>query len=159
MSTPTAKTAAYLKPLLGIAWGGYQQSSFTEASTGALNLNVDSNTANSLMGTVGLELFSSPIALNRAKTTAIIPRFAIAYQVDAFGNYTNVKTLTSSFAQAPAAGSFTTEGENRGVNTLSLNGGVEIQLASNASLYASVGYEAFSTGAQFTYGGGFRVKL
>ena len=159
VSTPTAKTAAYLKPLLGIAWGGYQQSSFTEASTGALNLNVDSNTANSLMGTVGLELFSSPIALNRAKTTAIIPRFAIAYQVDAFGNYTNVKTLTSSFAQAPAAGSFTTEGENRGVNTLSLNGGVEIQLASNASLYASVGYEAFSTGAQFTYGGGFRVKL
>ena len=159
LSKPTAKTTAYLKPLLGVAWGGYQQGSFSEVSSGSLPLNVDGNTANSLMGTVGLELFSSPIGLNRAKTRAIIPRLAIAYQVDAFGNYTNVKSLTSSFAQAPAAGSFTTEGENRGVNTLSLDGGVEFQVASNASLYANVGYEAFSTGAQLTYGGGFKVKL
>jgi uncharacterized protein with beta-barrel porin domain len=159
LTKPTAKTAAFIKPLLGIAWGGYQQGSFSEVSSSALNLNVDSNTANSLMGTVGIELLSAPIALNRAKTTAIKPRLAIAYQVDAFGNYTNVKSLTSSFAQAPAAGSFTTEGENRGVNTLTLDGGVEFQLASNTSVYANVGYEAFSTGAQFTYGGGFKVKL
>jgi uncharacterized protein with beta-barrel porin domain len=159
LSKPTAKTAAFLKPLLGIAWGGYQQGGFSEASSGALNLNVNSHTANSLLGTVGLELATSPIALNRSKTTAITPRLAIAYEVDALGNDTGVKSLTSSFAQAPAAGSFTTQGENRGVNAFSIDGGIDLQVASNASVYANVGYEAFSTGSQFTYGGGVKVKF
>ena len=79
LTKPTAKTAAYLKPLLGIAWGGYQQESFSEASSGALYLNVSSHTANSLLGTVGLELATAPIALNRSTTTSITPRLAIAY--------------------------------------------------------------------------------
>jgi uncharacterized protein with beta-barrel porin domain len=159
LTKPTAKTAAYLKPLLGIAWGGYQQESFSEASSGALNLNVSSHTANSLLGTIGLELATAPIALNRSKTMAITPRLTMAYQVDALGNDTGVKSLTSSFAQAPTAGSFTTQGENRGVNTFSIDGGINLQVASNASVYANVGYEAFSTGSQFTYGGGVKVKF
>jgi uncharacterized protein with beta-barrel porin domain len=159
LTKPTAKTPAYLKPLLGIAWGGYQQGSFSEANGDGLNLNVNSNTANSLLGTVGLELATAPIALNRSKTTAITPRLAIAYQVDALGNDSGVKSLNSSFAQAPAAGSFTTQGENRGVNAFSIDGGIDLQVASNASVYANVGYEAFSTGSQFTYGGGFKVKF
>jgi uncharacterized protein with beta-barrel porin domain len=159
LTPPTAKTAAYIKPLLGIAWGGYQQGGFAESSNGAWNLNVNGHTANSLLGTVGLELAFSPIALNRSKTTAIKPRLAIAYQVDALGNDSGVKSLTASFAQAPAAGSFTTQGQNRGVNTLTIDGGIDLQVASNASLYANVGYETFSSGSQFTYGGGLKVKF
>jgi uncharacterized protein with beta-barrel porin domain len=159
LTPPTAKTAAYLKPLLGIAWGGYQQGGFAESSNGAWNLNVNGHTANSLLGTVGLELAFSPIALNRSKTTAIKPRLAIAYQVDALGNDSGVKSLTASFTQAPAAGSFTTQGQNRGVNTLTIDGGIDLQVASNASLYANVGYETFSSGSQFTYGGGLKVKF
>ena len=79
--------------------------------------------------------------------------------MDALGNDTGVKSLTSSFAQAPAAGSLTTQGENRGVNTFSIDGGIDLQVASNASVYANVGYEAFNTGSQFTYGGGVKVKF
>ena len=159
LTKPTAKTAAYLKPLLGIAWGGYQQGSISEANSGALNLNINSNTANSLLGTVGLELATAPIALNRSKTNTITPRLAIAYQVDALGNDTGVKSLTSSFIQAPAGGSFSTQGENRGVNALTIDGGIHLEVASNALVYVEVGYEVFTTGSQFTYGGGFKVKF
>jgi uncharacterized protein with beta-barrel porin domain len=67
--------------------------------------------------------------------------------------------LNASYAQAPPAGSFTTQGQNRGVNTLTIDGGIDLQVASNASLYANVGYETFSSGSQFTYGGGLKVKF
>jgi hypothetical protein len=45
------------------------------------------------------------------------------------------------------------------VNTFSIDGGIDLQVASNASVDANVGYEAFNTGSQFTYGGGVKVKF
>jgi uncharacterized protein with beta-barrel porin domain len=159
LSKPSAKTQAYLKPIVGLAWGGYQQSAFSESDGGPLNLNVQGNTANSLVGTVGFELATSPIALNKSETSAITPRLAVAYQVDALANQTGVKSLSSSFQSAPAAGTFVTQGENRGVNALLVDGGFDIKVAKNASLYASVGYEVFSNGSQFTYGGGMKVRF
>lgn len=35
LTPPTTKSAAYLNPLLGIAWGGYQQSGIAESCNGA----------------------------------------------------------------------------------------------------------------------------
>ncbi|MBW4531281.1 MAG: autotransporter domain-containing protein [Aphanothece saxicola GSE-SYN-MK-01-06B] len=159
LSKSTARTPFYLKPLLGIAWGSYQQGSFHESNSGALNLNVQRHAANSLLGTVGVELVTAPIPLNSSNTISITPRLAIAYQVDALGGNTENKSLTSSFVQAPAAGSFTTQGENRGTNTLTVDAGVDLKLAKNASIYANLGYEFFSNGSQFTYGGGLKVKF
>jgi uncharacterized protein YhjY with autotransporter beta-barrel domain len=155
----SSKNIAYVKPMLGIAWGGYQQGAFNETGSSAFNLNVQGNTANSLVGTVGFELASFPIHLNKSKTTSLIPKLAIAYQGDAFGNYSNVKSLTSSFQSAPSTGSFVTEGQNRGVNSVILDGGIDLALTQNASIYASAGYESFSNGSQFMYGGGLKVRF
>ncbi len=159
LSKPTASTEVFLKPYVGVAWGGYQQSAFTESGAGPLNLAVQGNTANSLVGTLGFELASSPIPLNKAKTAAISPRLVVAYQVDPLANGAGVRSVTSTLPSAPAAGSFQTQGENRGLNTLVLEGGVDVKVSSNASLYANVGYEVFSNGSQFTYGGGMKVSF
>ena len=159
LSTASAKTQAYLKPIIGLAWGGYQQNAFSESAGGALNLDIKGHTANSLIGTIGFELATSTIALNKSKTTAITPRLAVAYQVDALANDTGVKTLTSTFHSAPAAGTFVAQGENRGVNAIIIDGGIDIKVAQNTSLYASAGYEIFSHGSQFTYGCGMKVKF
>lgn len=159
LSKPTASTQLFLKPFVGVAWGGYQQSAFTETGAGALNLTVQGKSANSLVGTLGFELASSPIPLNKANTVSITPRLAVAYQVDALANDSGVRSVTSSLNSAPAAGSFQTQGENRGVNTLAVEGGVDIKLSSSTALYANLGYEAFSNGSQFTYGGGVKVRF
>ena len=159
LSKASTPTQVYLKPTVGLAWGGYQQNAFSESANGALNLNVQGHTANSLVGTIGFELATSPIALNKSNSAAITPRLAVAYQVDALANDTGVKSLTSSFPSAPAAGTFVTQGENRGVNAFLVDGGIDLKIARNASLYASVGYEVFSNGSQFTYGGGMKVKF
>ena len=153
------KLPMLLKPIVGLAWGGYQQSGFTESDGGALNLRVNGNTANSLVGTLGMEFASSPIALSKNKVQSITPRLAVAYQVDALANSSGNKSLTSSFVDAPGAGSFSTQGENGGANAFTVAGGFDLQVAKNASLYATVSYEVESNGSQFGYGGGLRVSF
>jgi uncharacterized protein with beta-barrel porin domain len=148
-----------LKPIAGLAWGGDQQSGFTESDGGALNLRVNGNKANSLVGTLGMEFASSPIALSKSKVQSITPRLVVAYQVDALANTSSNKSLTSSFVDAPAAGSFSTQGENGGTNAFSVAGGFDLQVTKNASLYATVSYEVESNGSQFGYGGGLRVQF
>lgn len=148
-----------LKPIAGLAWGGYQQNGFTESDGGALNLRVDGHTASSLVATLGMELAFSPIALSQDKVQSITPRLAVAYQVDALANSSGNKTLNSTFVAAPGAGSFSTQGENGGANALTVAGGVDVQLARNASLYATVSYQVESNGSQFGYGGGLRIHF
>ena len=153
------KLLMLLKPIAGLAWGSYQQSGFTESDGGGLNLRVNGNTANSLVGTLGMEFASSPIALSKNKVQSITPRLAVAYQVDALANSSDNKSLTSSFVEAPGAGSFSTQGENGGANAFTVAGGFDLQVAKNASLYATVSYEVESNGSQFGYGGGLRVQF
>ncbi|MCP9933409.1 autotransporter domain-containing protein [Cyanobium sp. Candia 9D4] len=148
-----------LKPIAGLAWGGYQQNGFTESDGGALNLRVDGNTASSLVATLGMELAFSPIALSQDKVQSITPRLAVAYQLDALANSTGNKSLNATFVAAPSAGSFSTQGENGGANALTVTGGVDVQLARNASLYATVNYQVESNGSQFGYGGGLRIQF
>jgi uncharacterized protein with beta-barrel porin domain len=154
-----AKLPILLKPFAGLAWGSYEQKGFTESDGGALNLRVDGNTANSLVGTLGVEFSSSPIPLFPNKVQSITPRLTVAYQVDALANSSDNKALTSSFVDAPGAGSFTTQGENGGANALIIEGGFDMQVAKNTSLYVTANYNSESNGSQFGYGGGIRVKF
>lgn len=153
------KLPMLLKPIDGLAWGGYQQNGFTESYGGALNLRVNGNTANSLVCTLGMEFASSPIALSKNKVQTITPRLPVAYQVDALANTSGNKALTLSFVHAPSAGSFSTQGENGGANAFTVAGGFDLQVSKNASLYATVTYEVESNGSQFGYGGGLRVQF
>jgi autotransporter-associated beta strand protein len=158
LSHPTAATQVMAKPLLGLAWGGYQQIGFAETGGGFAQA-INGRTANSLLGTIGVELLTSPLPLNASRTATITPRLALAYQVDALANNLQNKTLDSTFAGAPAAGGLTTEGQNLGVNNLNLAGGFSMQLANNLDIYASASYLVLSNANQFTYGGGLRVKF
>lgn len=106
-----------------------------------------------------MEFASSPIALSQNNVQTITPRLAVAYQVDALANTSGNKSLTSSFVDAPGAGSFSTQGENAGANSFTVAGGFDLQVAKNASLYAMVCYEVESNGSQFGYGGGIRVNF
>ena len=158
LTRPADTTQVMLRPLLGLAWGSYQQSGFSEAG-GSLGLSVSGNTANSLVTTAGVELATSPIAINRSGSLQLRPSLLLAYQVDALANHTSNQSLNASFSEAPAAGEFSTEGQNLGVNTLNISGGVELLIGDGASLYANATYQPSSNASQFGYGGGVRVRF
>ena len=112
-----------------------------------------------LVGSVGFELSSAPIALDANKTRVLTPRLALAYQVDALGDETNEQSLHAHWSDSPSAGEVEVRGENRGMHGFKLDGGAELKVAPNAALYANLGYEAFSTGAQFNCGGGVKLTF
>jgi hypothetical protein len=60
---------------------------------------------------------------------------------------------------ASGAGSFLTQGQNRGFNSFSMAAGADLALSKSTVLYATVNVEAFSAGSQFGYSGGVRVKF
>ncbi len=159
LTSPSAHAPAYLKPLLGLAWGGYQQAGFRERGAQGLDLAVDGHTANSLVGTLGLEVTTAPLALGSSRTAALTPRLALAYRLDALGNDADVKSLRASFVGTPVAGAFDTRGENRGVHALTVDGGAELKLADQAALFVSLGYEIFETGSRVSCGGGLRLAF
>jgi outer membrane autotransporter protein len=90
---------------------------------------------------------------------AITPRLAVAYQVDALAGDSNNTSVNTSFAGAPAAGSFATQGANQGTNSFTVDAGIDLKVARNASIYASLGYEIFSNGSQVSYGGGLKLSF
>jgi len=158
LSKPSAPVPLLLKPLIGLAYGNYQQAGFSESGGGPLNLNVDGNSASSLVGTIGIELTSGPIPLNKAKSISLVPKLALAYQVDALASETGNSSLSASMP-ASGSGSFLTQGQNRGVNGFSIAAGADLALGKSTALYANVNVETFSAGSQVGYGGGLRVKF
>jgi len=60
---------------------------------------------------------------------------------------------------ASGSGSFLTQGQNRGVNGLSIAAGADLALGKSTALYANVNVETFSAGSQVGYGGGLRFKF
>jgi autotransporter-associated beta strand protein len=145
-----------LKPMLGLAYGAYQQGSFNEAGNDSLQLNVSQHSAQSLEGSLGAEL-SSRIVLDAKANNAFVPKLTLAYQVDALANDSSNYSLD---AFLPAAGSgFTTIGQSYGANNLLVGGSVEVQIANKAALFAGVNYQVFNSGNQFSYGGGLKVQF
>lgn len=148
-----------ISPIAGISWDSYQQNSFNETNGGATRLKIDSHTANSLLGTIGAELTTTPLPLFKSTKQTFRPRLSVAYQVDALANNTSTKELTSSFIGAPTSGSMTTQGENGGANRLLVSAGGDLQIAKDAFLYAAVNYQAETNGSQYGYSGGLKYKF
>ncbi len=145
-----------LKPLVGLAWGANQQGSFSESGSGTL-VNVQGQTTNSLMGTVGVGL-EAPILLNRKKSMVLTPRVGAAYQYDFLANQASNKSITANLQDDPTT-SYTEAGQNRGANNAYLDLGSDFQLNPQVALFASVNYQVFTNGDQFGYQGGVRVKF
>jgi hypothetical protein len=145
-----------LTPLLGIAWGGNQQSSFEESGNGAL-FGVQANTSNSLIGTIGAAV-KAPVVLNAKKKLVLTPRAGIAYQYDFLAGQEKNFTISSTVLGSP--GSFLSEsGRNRGSNAVYLDLGADLDLSDSVSLFAGVNYQAFTSGDQYAYQGGVKVKF
>ena len=130
-----------LKPLVGLAWGANQQGSFSESGSGTL-LNVQGQTTNSLMGTVGLGL-EAPILLNKKKSMVLTPRVGAAYQYDFLANQASNKSITANL-QSDTTTSYTEAGQNRGANNAYLDLGADFQLNPQVALFASVNYQVFT---------------
>lgn len=145
-----------IKPLVGLAWGANQQSSFSESGSGTL-VNVQAQTTNSLMGTVGVGL-EAPILLNSKKSMVLTPRVGAAYQYDFLANQAANKSITANL-QSDTTTSYTEAGQNRGANNAYLDLGADFQLNPQVALFASVNYQVFTNGDQFGYQGGVRVKF
>lgn len=145
-----------LKPLVGLAWGANQQGAFSESGSGTL-VNVQGQTTNSLMGTVGVGL-EAPILLNRKKSMVLTPRVGAAYQYDFLANQAGNKSITANL-QDDTTTSYTELGQNRGANNAYLDLGADFQLNPQVALFASVNYQVFTNGDQFGYQGGVRVKF
>ena len=145
-----------LKPSVGLAWGANQQGSFSESGSGTL-VNVQGQTTNSLMGTVGVGL-EAPILLNRKKSMVLTPRVGAAYQYDFLANQASNKSITANL-QSDTTTSYTEAGQNRGANNAYLDLGADFQLNPQVALFASVNYQVFTNGDQFGYQGGVRVKF
>ena len=159
ITAPSAQTQVVIKPLLGFAWGGYQQSGFSE-SGGPLSLSVNSNTANSFVTTAGLELSTSPIPLNKDGTVSIRPNLLLAYQIDALANNAASNSLNSTFAEASSVcATCSTQGQNLGMSALNVAGSVDVHVSPSTSFYVNASYRAYSNASQFGYGGGVRVKF
>jgi uncharacterized protein with beta-barrel porin domain len=153
LGSATSSLPLSLKPMVGLAYGAYQQGSFNEAGNDSLQLAVNQHTAQSLVGSLGAEL-SSRIILDAKANNAFVPKLTLAYQVDALANDSSNYSLD---ANLPAAGSsFTTTGQSDGANNLLVGGSVEVQIANKAALYAGVNYQVFNNGSQFSYGGGLK---
>jgi uncharacterized protein YhjY with autotransporter beta-barrel domain len=145
-----------VRPLVGLAWGGHQQDSFSETGDGTL-ADVQEQTTNSLMATLGASL-EAPIPLNSSKTTVLTPRVGVAYQYDFLANQNGNKSITAVLQDDPTT-SFTEVGQNRGANSVYVDLGADLQINPNLVLYAAVNYQAFTNGDQFGYQGGVRVKF
>ncbi|MFM2173479.1 MAG: hypothetical protein RLZZ54_1406 [Cyanobacteriota bacterium] len=156
LTKPAEPVAIVLKPQLGLAYGSYQQNGFSEKGDSTMNLNVDSHTSQSLLGTIGAELVAA-IPLNQNNSQLLKTRLGIAYQVDAFANSNDNTSISATLPAASA--NLTTNSLGRGVNDITVSGTLEYIVASNASLYATASYEAFSTGNQFAYGGGVKISF
>ena len=145
-----------IKPMLGLAYGSQQQDGFSESGAGTL-VTVQGQTTNSLLGSVGMSL-EAPIALNKEKTTVLIPKIGVAYQYDFLADQDGNRSITASL-QDDATTSYTVQGQNRGSSNLQLNLGADLQLNPKTVLYAGVNYQAFNNGDQFGYQGGLRYKF
>lgn len=156
INTGSKRDWLIVSPIAGIAWGAYQQQGFNETGGGATDLQVNGHTSNSLVGTIGFELSTTPIKFTKSGKQSFAPKLALAYQVDALANANYTKELTASFVEAPAAGVITTQGQNGGANAFTIAAGGDLQLFENTSLYATIRYEVENSGSQFGYSGGVR---
>ena len=145
-----------LKPLLGLAYGAYQQRGFQEAGNEALALDVSQHTAQSVVGSLGAEL-STRITISGKDNHLLIPKLKLAYQLDPLANDSGNYSLDASVPAAEAG--LSAVGQSNGANTLSLGGSVEVQIADRAALYAGANFQTFENGDQFTYGGGVKLNF
>ncbi|MFM2172731.1 MAG: hypothetical protein RLZZ54_658 [Cyanobacteriota bacterium] len=150
-----SRSAVRLKPRTYLSYALHNQGSFSESGAGALDLQVDAHTADSLIYGIGFSL-ETPIITG--KTSRLIPRLAVGYEYDFNGDTSEEHQLSSSFAEAPALGSIDVLGQNRGANAVDVALSLEYETSDTLSLYGNVGGAFWSNGNEINYGAGLRLR-
>ena len=150
-----SRSAVRIKPNTFLSYALHHQDSFSETGAGALNLAVNSHTADSLIYGVGFQL-ETPIITG--ESSRLIPRLSLGYEHDFNGDTNEEHQISSSFAEAPALGTIDVLGQNRGANAVDIGLSLEYETSNSLSLYAGVGGAFWSNGNELNYGGGLKVR-
>lgn len=138
----------HFAPEVGLGYARYEQDGFTESGDSATALAVDNATAESLIGSLGLNVTGPAFG------GGLIPLGFIRYEHDFLAASDGTHDIDAAFATSPGI-SQTFVGTHRGENAISV--GLGLATALNASVDASAGivYQSNTNGEEF--GGGFRV--
>ncbi len=138
----------HFAPEVGLGYARYEQDGFIEDGDLATALAVDDATADSLIGSVGVNLTGPSFG------GGLVPLGFIRYERDFLAASDDTHDIDAAFATSPGM-SQTFVGTHRGENAISIGLGLATVL--NASVDASAGlvYQKNSNGDEF--GGGLRI--
>lgn len=138
----------HLAPEVGLGYARYEQDGFTEDGDLATALAVDDATADSLIGSVGVNVTGPAFG------GGLVPLGFVRYERDFLAASDDTHDIDAAFATSPSV-SQNFVGTHRGKNAVSI--GLGLATIVNASVDASAGvvYQQNSNGDEF--GGGFRV--
>jgi len=138
----------HFAPEVGLGYARYEQDGFTENGDLATALAVDNATAESLIGSLGLNVTGPAFG------GGLIPLGFIRYEHDFLAASDGTHDIDAAFASSPGT-SQTFVGTHRGENAISV--GLGLATALHASVDASAGlvYQKNSNGDEF--GGGLRI--
>jgi outer membrane autotransporter protein len=149
------RSAVRVKPRTFLSYALHNQGTIQESGAGALDLKIDSHTADSLLYSIGFTL-ETPIVTGKA--SRLIPRLSVGYEYDFNGDSNEEHQLTASFANLTALGSSDVLGQNRGANAVDVALSLEYESSETLSLYGNVGGAFWNNGNEINYGAGVRLR-
>jgi hypothetical protein len=151
----SSRSAVRVKPRTFLSYALHNQGTIQESGAGALDLKIDSHTADSLLYSIGFTL-ETPIVTGKA--SRLIPRLSVGYEYDFNGDSNEEHQLTASFANLTALGSSDVLGQNRGANAVDVALSLEYESSETLSLYGNVGGAFWNNGNEINYGAGVRLR-
>ena len=140
-----------LKPAVALSYNGYNQDSFTELGSGALEVNYQQSST--LLGSIGAELIAK-LPLNSSNYYALRPRLGAEYQANFQGS-----AVSSTLSAQSQVDSVVTTGVNYGANRGYFSAGLDLLVGDNVAFYTQVGYSKYLSGSDVSYGGGLSFKF
>lgn len=138
----------HFAPEVGLGFAYYEQGGFTEDGDTATALAVDDATAESLIGSVGVNLTGPAFG------GGLVPLGFIRYEHDFLAASDDTHDINAAFATSPGV-SQTFVGTHRGENAISVGLGLGTVLNAFVDVSAGVVYQRNTNGDEF--GGGLRI--
>lgn len=138
----------HFAPEVGLGYARYKQDGFTEDGDPATALTLESTSAESLIGGLGLNVTGPSFA------GGLIPVGFVRYEHDFIASSDDTHDVTAAFATSPNV-TQTFVGTHRGANAISVGLGLEAAINSSVEASAGVIFQRNSNGDEF--GGGFGI--
>jgi uncharacterized protein YhjY with autotransporter beta-barrel domain len=142
-------------PGVGLSYAYQLQQGINETGADSLNLQVNAAQASSMILAPSFQL-ESPILLK--KGLILTPKVFASWEHDFLAEYNQNHQVTASFASVPEPGSLTVLGQNRGANSVNVEGGVELTINQKWAVYAGAQYQYWGADQELGYNGGLRYS-